>query len=111
MFTEKALTAESLHVYRHPVTGLYRGHSAAHFLNNAHHLVAHGNAGNCTGNAAMLNVQVTGADATQRNPDNGIPWILQCGSGLLSQFKFSLFDVCIGKHGLTSILPSILSLI
>ena len=71
----------------------------------------HSDTGNGTGNTAMLDVQVTGADTPQRDPDNGIPRILQCGSGFLTKSKFSLFDICIGKHALTSTLLSILSLI
>ena len=72
-----------------------RGHGAAGFFNNADHLVTYGDAGNSARNASVLDVQIAGTDAAQRDPDDGIPRILQNGSWLFLEFKCSVFDRCV----------------
>ena len=81
------------------------GHGAAHRFHNAHHLMAHRDTGNGPGNAAMLDVQIAGADAGQRHLHNGVPLVQQYWLRLFQQCKFSLFNVCVSLHFL--ILPFI----
>ena len=95
---EKAIAAEGLHIHRYPVAGLHMGHGAAHGLHHAHHLVAHGDARHGPGNAAVLDVQVAGADAGQRHLHDGVPLVEQHRLGLFRQRKFSLCNICISLH-------------
>jgi len=76
-FAEKALSAEGLHVHRHPVAGFHIGHRTAHFFHDAHHLVPYGDAGHRPGHAAVLDVQIAGADAGKGHLYNGVPLVLQ----------------------------------
>ena len=89
-FAEKALSAEGLHVHRHPVAGFHIGHRTAHFFYDAHHLVPYGDAGHRPGHAAMLNVQVARADAGKGHLYNGVPLVLQHRLWFFHQGKRSL---------------------
>lgn len=95
---EKALAAEGLHIHRHPVARADRAHLAANLLHNAHHLVAHSDAGNGPGHAPVLDVQVAGADGAQRHPDNGVARVLQRGLGLIQQRKPAGLHIGQGFH-------------
>ena len=98
VLAEEAVAAEGFHIHRHPVTGPDRGDGPAHLVHDAHHLMAHGDPGHRPGHRAVLDVQVTGADAAQRHFDDGVPIVQQYGLGLFHQFKQSLSDIGIGEH-------------
>ena len=65
------------HIYCHPVAGPDAGHSAAGFLHYAYHLMAYRDTRHSARDAAMFDVEVAGADACQRHPDNGVSAVLQ----------------------------------
>ena len=46
----------------------------------------------------MLDVQITGTDAAQRHPNDGVTVVLQRRHGLSQKFELSFFDICTGKH-------------
>ena len=96
--TKEALTAEGLHIDRHPISGLDGLYFFAHFFHHAHHFMTYGNARNCTGHSAMENMQVAGADTGQRHPDNGVGVVPKGRTGLFPKGKFSFFHICIGQH-------------
>ena len=98
MPAEEACSTEGLHIHRHPVPGLNGGDSGAHLLHDAHHFMAHRDAGDGPGHRAVLDVQIAGADAGQGHPDDGVPVVKQCGLGLVQKGKSALFQVGIGKH-------------
>ena len=89
-FAEKALSAEGLHVHRHPVAGLHIGHRTAHFFYDAHHLVPYRDAGHRPGHAAVLDVQIAGADTGKGHLYNGVPLVLQHRLWFFHQGKRSL---------------------
>ena len=89
-FAEKALSAEGLHVHRHPVAGFHIGHRTAHFFHDAHHLVADRDAGHRPGHAAVLDVQIAGADTGKGHLYNGVPLVLQHRLWFFHQGKRSL---------------------
>ena len=95
---EIALAAEGLHVHRHPVAGLHGGHGGAHLLHHAHHLMAHGDAGHRAGHAAVLDVQVAGADAGQRHLHDGVPLVLQDRLRFFQQLEPAPFHIRICQH-------------
>ena len=80
---EKARPAEGLHVHRHPVSRAELGHVGPYFLHHPHHLVAQGDPRHRPGHGPVLDVQVTGADAGQGHPDDGVPGMLQGGLWLV----------------------------
>ena len=89
-FAEKALSAEGLHVHRHPVAGLHIGHRTAHFFYDAHHLVPYRGAGHRPGHTAVLDVQIAGADTGKGRLYNGVPLVLQHRLWFFHQGKRSL---------------------
>ena len=100
---EETLAAEGFDVHRHPVAGLYGSDALAHPFDNAHHLVADGNAGHGTGHAAVLDVQVARTDAAQRDAHQGVMRVFQLGHGLLPQFEAPVLHVSICQHILSMI--------
>ena len=98
VLAEEALAAEGFYVHRYAVAGLDGGDGAADFLHHAHHLMAYGDARNGAGDAAVLDVQVAGADAGKRHADDCVAVVLEGGAGLIKQFKFPFFFVCISEH-------------
>ena len=72
IFAEETLTSKGLHIDRHAVARLDGAHLGADLLNHANHLVANGYAGHSTRHTAVLDMQVAGADTTERNAHNGI---------------------------------------
>ena len=98
VFTKKAFSAEGFHVYRHPVTGPDAGHGATGFHHHAHHLMPHRDARHSAGNAVVLDVEVAGADARKRHPDNGIPAVQQNRLWFVQKLKFSFSNISVGQH-------------
>jgi len=98
MLAKKAFAAKRLYIYRHSVSRLYSRYCRPHSLHHAHHFVPNGNARHSARHRAMLNVQIAGADAGQRYPDNRIPVILQGRLLFFLQFEFSAFHISIGQH-------------
>jgi hypothetical protein len=85
LFAEEALPTEGLHVHRDSIAGLYVCNRRTHFFHNTHHLVTHRDPLHGSGNAAMLDVQVTGANAGKSHLDDGIPIVLDRGLGLFNK--------------------------
>ena len=102
LLAEKAFPAEGFHIHRHPVSRLDMGHALAHGFHDAHHLMSHGDSGNGPGHAAVLDMQVAGADAGQSDLDNGIPVIQQHRLRLFRQCEISFGNVCICQHDFCS---------
>ena len=57
--------------------------------------MTYGNSGYGTGNAAVLDVQVAGADTSQGDTHQGITRVKQFGKGLFNQRKFPFSDISI----------------
>ena len=83
ILTEETLSAEGLHIDRHPVAWLDIGDCRADIFHNANHLTANSDAGYSSGDAAVFDVEVTGADTGQRDPHDGISVIEQDRLGLV----------------------------
>ena len=98
---EVALAAEGLHVHRHAVARSHAPHRRAHGLHHAHHLVPHGHAGHRPRHAAVLYVQVAGADACQRDAHQCVALVPQHRAGLLQQLEPPAFHVSICQHSLS----------
>ena len=99
VLAEEALAAEGLHVHGDPVAGPDLAHLGAHGLHDAHHLVPHGDAGHGARHGAVFYVQVAGADARERDADNGVPVVEQHGLWFFKQRELSALNICIGQHG------------
>lgn len=90
-FAEKALSTEKgLHVHRHPVAGFHIGHRTAHFFHDAHISCPTVMPGTAREHAAVLDVQVAGADAGKGHLYNGVPLVLQHRLWFFHQGKRSL---------------------
>ena len=74
---KEAFAAEGFYVDRHPVARLHRLYGGAYLLDDAYHLVPHGNTGHSARHTAMLNMQIAGADASQGNAHQCIARINQ----------------------------------
>ena len=72
VLAEPAFAAVGLDIDRHPVSRLYLMDLIPYLGHKANHLVADGDSGNGTWHAAVLDVQVAGADARQGDLHNGI---------------------------------------
>ena len=94
-----ALPAKGLHIDRHAVTWTKAAHRLPHLFHHAHHLMAHDHAGLCARHAAVLDMQVAGADTAQRYAHNGIARIFQLRLRFVQQLELSSFDISIGLHG------------
>ena len=70
----------------------------ADLLNHANHLVANGYAGHSTRHTAVLDMQVVGADTTERNAHNGITRALQFGLRLVNQLEPAVGYSGVGEH-------------
>jgi hypothetical protein len=100
MPAKKALATESLNIYSNPVAWSDRSNTTPNLFNNTHHLMPHGYSRHGTQHTAMLDVQITGANAAKRYTDNGITLIFQFGFRFVQQFKPPPFNICICKHTL-----------
>ena len=102
VLAEEAVAAEGFHVDGDPVPRAHRGDLVANLFHNAHHLVARGDAGHGPGDAAVFDVEITGADAGQGDPDDGVPGVQQAGLGFVQQGKGAWGGIGIGQHRATS---------
>ena len=90
---KETLAAEGLHVHGDAVARTDIGDGTPHLLHHAHNLVAYGDARHGTRHAAMLDVQVAGADAAQGDADNGVVCILQHRFRLVQEAELALLDI------------------
>ena len=95
---EEAFAAEGLDVDRHAVAGLYAAHLRPDLLDDAYHLVSDGDTLDGAGHAAVLDMQVAGADTRERHAHDGVARILQGGFRLVEQSEPAVFDIGIGFH-------------
>ena len=93
VLAEETCAAEGLHVDRHPVTRFYCGNFRADRFHNANHFVTDRNARDGSWNCAVLNMQVTGANAGEGYPDNRVSVMAQDRFRLLDKAEFSRGEV------------------
>ena len=72
----ETISAEGFHVYRHTVAFTESLYFTAQFVHYANHLMTDCYAWHGFWHAAMLYVQVAGADATQGHTDYCVGWFL-----------------------------------
>lgn len=96
---EETLAAEGLDVDRHAVARAERRDAGADLLDDAHHLVADGNALDGARHAAVEDVQVAGADARQRDAHQCVARVFEAGQGLFAELEASAADIGAGFHG------------
>ena len=87
------MAAEGFDVDRHAVAGAYRMHGLADLLNHADHLMPDRYAGHGARHGAMLDMQVAGADAGERDAHNRVPRVAQSGHRLVQQGEMPLFYI------------------
>ena len=95
---EEAFAAECLYIDRHTVAGTEVADGGAGLFDHTYHLMAYGDAGHGTGNAAMFDVQVAGTDAATGHTDDGVAWMEQGGTGLVGQSETPRSDVSVCFH-------------
>ena len=103
---EEAFAAERFYVYRRAVTGLHGFYVGADRFHHANHFMAHGNSRHSTRYRAMLNMQITAADASQGYAHERITRRNKLRLGLFLQSKLSVFNIsqCLHKFaGLLSL--------
>ena len=98
MPAEITFPAKGLHVHGHPVSLAEAPYLAAQLFHHAHHLVAHGDARHGPGHAAVLDVQVTGADTAQRHAYKGVCRFENRGFGLVDKLKPAFIYIGIRFH-------------
>ena len=90
---------DSFDIDRYPVAGLGRSDGRADSFYDTHRFVADRNARYGARHAAVLDMQVAGADTAQRYAHNGIARIFQLRLRFVQQLELSSFDISIGLHG------------
>lgn len=103
MTAEKTFSAESFDVYGYPVSGFDRSDFGAYLFYDPYHFVPDGYSGFCAWHAAVFDVQVAGADAAEGYAYDCIFGVFYFRFRFFPQFKFSVFNVCVGKHGVFSV--------
>ena len=98
MLAEPAFPAVGLYVDRYPVTGLYRMNLLPYFGDNADHFVADGDSLNGTRNTAVLDMQVTGADACKSDFHYCVFRIQDFRLRLIKKGEAALVYVCVCFH-------------
>ena len=98
MTAEEAFAAESFDIHRNPVADLYGSNLGPHLFYNADHLVPDGDSRYGARYAAVLDMQVAGANAAECYAHDGVAWIQQFGLGFLQRFEFSRSEVGICLH-------------
>ena len=93
---EEALAAERLDIDRHALARADGTDSGTHLFDDADHLVPHGDAGHSAGHAAVLDVQVAGADAAERDAHDGVARVDEGGARFFEQFETFRPDVGVG---------------
>ena len=90
---EEAFAAESLDVDCHAVAGADVADLAARGFDDAHHFMPDGDAGHGAGHAAVLDVEVAGADAGEGDAHDGVAGILEDRLRFFQEGKLALFNV------------------
>ena len=72
MLAEEAFATEGLHVDRHAVADLHAPDIGSHLLHHTDHLVAHGDARHRPWHTSVLDMKVTGANASQGHAHDGV---------------------------------------
>ena len=67
--------------------------------------MTNGNAWNGTRYTAVLDMQVAGANTTERNAHNGIARTLQLGLRLVDKFELAVGYVGVGEHSKVTRIP------
>ena len=102
--SSEALSAEGLNVDSHPVTGLHICDVSTDFFHYTHHFMADCDTKHGAWYAAVLDMQVTGADAAESHPDQRILRSLKGGLRLVNQFEAVMLYVCVCFHLITDFL-------
>ena len=76
---EKTFPAKGFYIYRYSLSRLHFRYSTSNFFHDSNHLMADCNARNCSWNASVLNVKVTGTNAGKCHLYNGILFMHQHG--------------------------------
>ena len=106
MTAEETLATEGLDINRHTVALLYGGYGTAYGLDYADHLVPDGYALDGAGNAAVLDVQVARADASEGYAHDGITRVLDLGLRLVPHLEASAVDIGVCFHSKNGILST-----
>ena len=106
MTAEETLATEGLDINRHAVAHLYGGYGTAYGLDYADHLVPDGYALDGAGNAAVLDVQVARADASEGYAHDGITRVLDLGPRLVPHLEASAVDIGVCFHSKKGILST-----
>ena len=93
MLTEKAVSAERLHVDGYTVAGLDGFDCRTDLLDHADHLMADRNTGDGTRHRAVLDVQIARADARHGNAHHRVSCMRENGFRLVLQGKLTLFSL------------------
>lgn len=85
---KEAFATKGFYVHRNPVAGPDRSDVRAHLLHDAYHFVPHRGSGQGTRHATVLDVQIAGANATERHADNGVAGSFNLGFGFSISSNF-----------------------
>ena len=100
MPAEEAIPAEGFHIDGDAVSGFDVVYGRPGLFHDADHLMPYGDAGNGSRHAAVLDMQIAGADTAECDPDNRVARVLQFRYRLLNQSEFSFFYIGVGEHGI-----------
>ena len=94
--TEKAFPAESFHIYRYPVPGLYFPYPVSCFHNGSYKFMAQDGSRNRFGNHSPSDMNIAGTDRGQSHLHKGVFFIQKDRHRaiLQRQFSISLIDKC-----------------
>ena len=102
VFAEETFSAEGFNVDGDPVTRPDGGDFWSDLLDDADHLMTDGDARDGAGDRAVLDMQVTGADAGEGYFDDCVPLVKQDRFWFFAEFKFSGCGIGVGKHKVSS---------
>ena len=100
VLTEKAVSAERLHVDGYTVAGFDGFDCRTDLLDYADHLMADRNTGYGTRHRAVLDVQIARADARHGNAHYRVSYMRENGFRLVLQGKLTLFSISVSEHSL-----------
>ena len=95
---EVAFATEGLHIDRHAVADLHAPDIGSRLLHHTDHLVAHGDARHSPWHTSVLDMKVTGADASQGHAHDSVGGLLYRRSRFVRQGKLSFFYISICFH-------------
>ena len=93
VLTEIAGSAKGFDVYGYAITGFYLVDLGSDLFYDAYHFVPYRDAGMGLWHAAVLDMQIAGADTAEGYADDGIAGGLQDGFRLFEQFEVSGTDI------------------